>query len=146
MGRAAYPEANSIYITADSDGSNGVRLRLWKVKLQELSNELGLTLKISHFPPGTSKWNKIEHRLFSFISKKWRGKPLISLAVIVNLISATTTETGLTVKCVVDRNEYKKGIDVSDEELAKVNLHKDDFHGDWNYSIVPNGTSLTNKL
>jgi hypothetical protein len=137
MGRESYPEAESIYITADSGGSNGVRVKLWKVKLQELSNELGLTLKVSHFPAGTSKWNKIEHRLFSFISKNWRGKPLISLAVIVNLIAATTTETGLTVKCVVDHNEYKKGIEVADEELSKVNLIQDDFHGDWNYSIAP---------
>jgi len=138
MGRVAYPQAERIYITADSGGSNGVRVKLWKVKLQELSNELGLTLKVSHFPSGTSKWNKIEHRLFSFISKNWRGKPLISLAVIVNLIAATTTETGLTVKCVVDYNEYKKGIEVSEEELAKVNISKDDFHGEWNYSISPN--------
>ena len=127
VGQEAYPETKSIYITADSGGSNGVRVKLWKVKLQELSNEIGLTLKISHFPAGTSKWNKIEHRLFSFISKNWRGKPLISLAVIVNLIGATTTETGLTVKCVVDYNEYKKGIEVSDEELSKVNLIKHGF-------------------
>ena len=141
MGQEAYPGAKSIYITADSGGSNGVRVRLWKVKLQELSNELGLTLKISHFPAGTSKWNKIEHRLFSFISKNWRGKPLISLAVIVSLIGATTTDTGLTVKCVVDHNEYKKGIEVSNEELANVNLVRDDFHGDWNYSIAPNFSS-----
>jgi len=136
-GRSAYPEAKSIYITADSGGSNGMRLRLWKIKLQELANELGLTLKISHFPPGTSKWNKIEHRLFSFISKNWRGKPLISLAVIVNLINATTTESGLTVKCVIDTNEYEKGISVSDEELARVNLRRDSFHGEWNYAILP---------
>ena len=137
MGRVAYPETNSIYITADSGGSNEAGVKLWKVKLQELSNELGLTLKISHFPSGTSKWNKIEHRLFSFISKNWRGKPLVSLAVIVDLISATTTKTGLTVKCVVDQNEYKKGIEVSNEDLEKVNLLKDDFHGEWNYSIAP---------
>lgn len=137
VGLEVYPNAKSIYITADSGGSNGVRVKLWKVKLQELSNEIGLTLKISHFPAGTSKWNKIEHRLFSFISKNWRGKPLISLAVIVDLIGATTTDTGLTVKCVVDHNEYKKGIEVSDEELAQVNLQQDIFHGDWNYSIVP---------
>jgi len=138
VGREAYPGAKSIYVTADSGGSNGVRVRLWKVKLQELSNELGLTLRISHFPAGTSKWNKIEHRLFSFISKNWRGKPLISLAVIVNLIGATTTDTGLTVKCVIDHNEYKKGIEVPEEELSKVNLVRDNFHGDWNYSIAPN--------
>ena len=142
MGSKTYPEARSIYITADSGGSNGVRVKLWKVKLQELSNELGLTLRISHFPAGTSKWNKIEHKLFSFISKNWRGKPLISLAIIVNLIGATTTNTGLTVKCVVDHNEYKKGIEVSDEELSKVNLIRDDFHGDWNYSIAPNSSPL----
>jgi transposase len=137
MGQEIYPEAKSIYITADSGGSNGTRVKLWKVKLQELSNELGLTLKVSHFPSGTSKWNKIEHRLFSFISKNWRGKPLISLAVIVNLISATMTEAGLIVRCVVDHNDYKKGIKVSDEQLAKVNLHMDEFHGEWNYSILP---------
>jgi transposase len=142
MGQAVYPDAKSIYITADSGGSNGVRVKLWKVKLQELSSELGLTLKVSHFPAGTSKWNKIEHRLFSFISKNWRGKPLISLAVIVSLIGATTTDAGLIVKCVVDHNEYKKGIEVSDEELTKVNLHKDEFHGDWNYSIAPILSSL----
>ena len=141
VGFEVYPGAKSIYITADSGGSNGVRVRLWKVKLQQLANEIGLTLKVSHFPSGTSKWNKIEHRLFSFISKNWRGRPLISLAVIVNLIGATTTEAGLTVTCVVDYNEYKKGIAVSDAELAKVNIHRDEFHGDWNYSIVPDTTS-----
>jgi len=141
MGREAYRDAQRIYITADSGGSNGVRVKLWKVKLQELSNELGIILKISHFPSGTSKWNKIEHRLFSFISKNWRGKPLISLAVIVNLISATTTAAGLTVKCVVDNKEYKKGIEVSNDELTKVNIHRDNFHGEWNYSIYPD--SLT---
>ena len=137
VGKEAYPGATSIYITADSGGSNGVRVKLWKVKLQELATELGLVLKVSHFPSGTSKWNKIEHRLFSFISKNWRGKPLISIAVIVNLISATTTGAGLTVKCVVDYNEYKKGIEVSDEELSKVRISRDRFHGDWNYSILP---------
>jgi hypothetical protein len=142
MGRDAYPEADRIYITADSGGSNGFRVRLWKVKLQEFANELGMTLKVSHFPAGTSKWNKIEHRLFSFISKNWRGKPLISLAVIVSLIGATTTDAGLTIKCVVDQNEYKKGVEVSDEVLAKVNLHKDDFHGEWNYSIMPLSSAL----
>jgi len=142
MGRETYPKAKRIYITADSGGSNGVRVKLWKVKLQELSNELGLKIKVSHFPSGTSKWNKIEHRLFSFISKNWRGKPLISLAVIINLISATTTTAGLIVKCVADHNEYKKGIEVSDEELSKVNIRMDDFHGEWNYVISPN---LRNK-
>jgi len=142
MGAKIYPNANSIYINADAGGSNGSRVKLWKTSLQGLANELGLTLKVSHFPPGTSKWNKIEHRLFSFISKNWRGEPLVSLAVIVNLIGSTTTETGLTVKCVVDYNQYKKGIEVSDEELAAVNLVEDDFHGDWNYSIFPQHDNL----
>ena len=137
MGRDAYPEADRIYITADSGGSNGFRVRLWKVKLQELSNELGIMLRVSHFPAGTSKWNKIEHRMFSFISKNWRGKPLISLAAIVSLIGATTTETGLTIKCVVDENEYKRGVEVSEDELAKLNIQRDEFHGEWNYSIMP---------
>jgi len=137
MGAETYPNADTIYITADAGGSNGSRVKLWKTSLQKLADELNMTLKISHFPPGTSKWNKIEHRLFSFVSKNWRGRPLESLAVIVNLIGSTTTDTGLTVKCVVDYNEYKKGIDVSDEELAGVNLVEDDFHGEWNYSIFP---------
>jgi transposase len=138
MGEKAYPNADTIYITADAGGSNGSRVKLWKVSLQKLANELGLPLRVSHFPPGTSKWNKIEHRLFSFVSKNWRGKPLVSLAVIVNLIGATTTDTGLTVKCVVDYNEYKKGVEVSDELLATVNLAGDDFHPDWNYTVLPN--------
>jgi hypothetical protein len=146
MGRETYPEAKSIYITADAGGSNGVRVKLWKVKLQELADELGLTIRVSHFPPGTSKWNKVEHRLFSFISKNWRGKPLVSLAVIVNLISATTTKAGLTVKCVTDCNDYERGIEVSDEELARVNLIEDDFHGEWNYSIVPYSFFFLTKL
>jgi len=137
MGAERYPNADTIYITADAGGSNGSRVKLWKTSLQNLADELNMTLKISHFPPGTSKWNKIEHRLFSFVSKNWRGRPLESLAVIVNLIGSTTTDTGLTVKCVVDYNEYKKGVDVSDEELAGVNLVEDDFHGEWNYSILP---------
>jgi hypothetical protein len=143
VGASEYPQARSIYITADSGGSNGARVKLWKTKLQELSNELDKTFKVSHFPPGTSKWNKIEHRLFSFISKNWRGKPLLSLAVIVSLIGARTTQTGLRVKCVIDYNEYKRGIEVSDEELREVNLQKDEFHGEWNYSIVPD--SLVEK-
>jgi len=127
MGAEAYPDAKSIYINADAGGSNGSKVRLWKTSLQGLANELGMTLKVSHFPPGTSKWNKIEHRLFSFVSKNWRGEPLLSLAVIVNLIGATTTDTGLKVKCVVDYNVYKKGLDVSDDELAAVNLVEDIF-------------------
>jgi hypothetical protein len=138
MGIKSYPHAKNIYITADSGGSNGSRLKLWKIKLQELANELGMKIKVSHFPPGTSKWNKIEHRLFSFISKNWRGKPLISLEVIVNLIGSTSTSTGLNVQCVVDYNIYEKGIEVSDEDLSKINIIRAEFHGDWNYSIIPN--------
>ena len=137
MGAQQYPKANSLYITADSGGSTGGRVRLWKVKLQALANESGMTLKVSHFPPGTRKWNKIEHQLFSFISKNWRGKPLPSLAVIVSLIGAATTQTGLKVKCVIDRNEYRKGLKVSDDALAKVNPIRDTLHGEWNYEIRP---------
>jgi hypothetical protein len=137
MGAREYPAADSLSITADSGGSNGGRVRLWKVQLQELADELGIPLKVSHFPPGTSKWNKMEHRLFSFIGKNWRGKPLVGLAVIVSLIGATPTKTGLKVKCVIDRNEYSKGIRVSDYALAKVNLTRDAFHGEWNYEIRP---------
>jgi hypothetical protein len=137
MGTQQYPKANCLYITADSGGSNGVRVRLRKVKLQALANELGMMLKVSHFPPGTRKWNKIEHRLFSFISKNWRCKPLLSLAVIVSLIGATPTQTGLKVKCVIDRNEYRKGLKVPDDALASVNLTRDAFHGEWNYEIHP---------
>jgi len=139
MGREAYPSATRLYITADSGGSNGSRVRLWKVKLQELSNALGLTLQVSHFPSGTSKWNKIEHRLFSFVSKNWRGKPLVSLAVIVNLIAATRTKAGLTVKCVVDYGTYPKGVTVPKREMEELNIQHDDFHGEWNYSIAPKG-------
>ena len=136
MGAQQYPGANSRYITADSGGSNGVRERLWKVKWQALANESGMTLKVSHFPPGTRQWNKIEHQWFSFLSKNWRGNPLPSLAVIVRLIGATTTQTGPKVKCVIDRNEYKKGLKVSDDTPANVNLTRDAFHGEWNYEGV----------
>jgi transposase len=138
MGKKVYPRAKRLLITADSGGSNGSRVRLWKVELQKLSNETGLSISVCHFPPGTSKWNKIEHRLFSFISQNWRGKPLISHEVIVELISATTTKTGLGVECEIDPNIYPKGIKVTDKELKAVNLLKDSFHGEWNYTINPN--------
>jgi transposase len=138
MGEKVYPRAKRLLITADSGGSNGSRVRLWKVELQKLSTETGLSISICHFPPGTSKWNKIEHRLFSFISQNWRGKPLISHEVIVELISATTTKTGLEVECEIDPNIYPKGIKVTDKELKAVNLLKDSFHGEWNYTINPN--------
>lgn len=137
MGRQRYPSAKRLLITADGGGSNGSRLRLWKVELQKLADELGIPVAVSHFPPGTSKWNKIEHRLFSFISQNWRGKPLVSHEVIVNLIASTKTETGLTVRAQLDTEEYPAGRQVSEEELAKIDLRRDSFHGDWNYAIFP---------
>jgi hypothetical protein len=137
LGRPRYPGAQRVLITADGGGSNGTRVRLWKVELQKLADDTGLAFSVCHLPPGTSKWNKIEHRLFSFISQNWRGKPLISHAVIVNLIAATTTKTGLTVECALDTQTYPTGIMVSDEELAQVHLKRDDFHGEWNYTILP---------
>lgn len=135
MGQDRSPRATRLLITADAGGSNGWRTRLWKVALQELANEMELNLTVCHFPPGTSKWNKIEHRLFSFITQNWRGKPLYDLRTIVNLISNTTTEAGLVVKSAVDHNIYEKGIKVSDEELARVALNRHPFHGEWNYTI-----------
>jgi transposase len=137
MGSALYPAATSLMITADAGGSNGYRIRLWKVELQKLADDIAIPISVCHLPPGTSKWNKIEHRLFSFITQNWRGKPLITHQVIVNLISATTTETGLTVKCKLDPRVYKTGRRVSDAELAAVRLVPDKFHGEWNYTIYP---------
>jgi hypothetical protein len=137
LGRQRYPAADQLLITADAGGSNGYRTRLWKVELQHLADELGLTIQVCHFPPGTSKWNKIEHRLFSFISKNWRGRPLDSLATVVNLISSTKTQTGLSVEASLDYASYQKGIKVSDEEMEQLNLKRDTFHGEWNYSLAP---------
>lgn len=137
MGRRTYPHADSLLITADSGGSNGVRLRLWKWELQRFANDTGLTVHVCHLPPGTSKWNKIEHRMFSFISKNWRGKPLLTHATIVNLISATRTQKGLTVRCVLDRKKYPKKIKVTDEQMQTLRLTPNRFHGDWNYTIRP---------
>ncbi|MBU1743268.1 MAG: ISAzo13 family transposase [Proteobacteria bacterium] len=137
MGKPLYADATSLLITADGGGSNGYRLRLWKVELQKLADEFGHPIHVCHYPPGTSKWNKIEHRLFSFITQNWRGKPLYSHQVIVNLISATTTRTGLKVRSRLDESHYPKGRRVSDKELACVNLHPCEFHGEWNYSIHP---------
>jgi transposase len=137
MGEPMYPTATSLLITADGGGSNGYRLRLWKVELQKLVDELGFSISVCHLPPGTSKWNKIEHRLFSFITKNWRGKPLVTHQVIVELIAATKTQRGLRVRSRVDPNEYKTGIRISDRELAGVHLHPDHFHGEWNYTIRP---------
>lgn len=137
LGRKHYPDAKSLLITADSGGSNGSRLRLWKWELQKLANQIGLVISVCHLPPGTSKWNKIEHRLFSFISQNWRGRPLLSHATIVNLISATKTNTGLKVHCVLDSKKYPKAIKPTAEQMAKINLKPDKFHGDWNYAIMP---------
>ena len=137
MGQPVYPKAHRLLITADAGGSNGPRLRLWKVELQKLADEAGLRIAVSHFPPGTSKWNKIEHRLFSFISQNWRGKPLLSFEVIVNLIAATTTTKGLKVHAELDSGTYPAGTKIDDNELAGVRLKRDAFHGDWNYEIHP---------
>jgi Rhodopirellula transposase DDE domain len=137
MGSEAYPQATRLLITADSGGSNGARVRLWKLQLQKLADETGMAISICHLPPGTSKWNKIEHRLFSFISQNWRGKPLVSHQVIVNLIAATTTKAGLRVRAEVDPGKYPKGVKVSDQEVASIRIERDKFHGDWNYTILP---------
>jgi hypothetical protein len=137
IGRWRYPDAKRLTITCDGGGSNGSRVRLWKLELQKLANELGIEIAVHHLPPGTSKWNKIEHRLFSFITMNWRAKPLVSYQVIIDLISATTTETGLKVVCELDDNVYPKGIVVSDEEMAAINIVRADFHGEWNYTIKP---------
>ena len=137
MGSQRYPRATELMITADGGGSNSSRNRLWKVALQGLANDTGLILRVCHFPPGTSKWNKIEHRLFCFITKNWRGRPLTSYEVIVNLIANTTTETGLTVQAALDTTEYETGIEISDMQLAAVKLTPAKFHGEWNYSIRP---------
>ena len=135
MGRQIYPQGKRLLITADSGGSNGARVRLWKWELHRLAEETGLEISVCHFPPGTSKWNKIEHRLFSRISQNWRGKPLVSHEVIINLIAATTTKTGLRVKSVLDKNLYPKGVKVSDQQMEEIQLRRDDFHGEWNYTI-----------
>lgn len=137
MGRFRFPHARELLVTADGGGSNGYRSRLWKVCLQELSDDLDLPLVVCHFPPGTSKWNKIEHRLFSYITQNWRGKPLVSVQSVVNLIAKTTTRAGLTVKAAVDDNHYQTALKISPEQLASVRLTPDPFHGDWNYRIRP---------
>ena len=142
VGRIRYPLARRLVITADGGGSNGSRVRLWKVELQRLADELGLSIEVHHLPPGTSKWNKIEHRLFSFITQNWRAKPLLSYRVIVELIGATTTQTGLTVRCELDTKAYPKGIVVSDEQMKGLNIQPEHFHGEWNYSISPSVQSI----
>ena len=137
LGKARYPAARRLVITADCGGSNGVRVRLWQRELQRFANETGLAVTVAHLPPGTSKWNRIEHRLFAYISQNWRGKPRISHQVIVQLIGATTTQTGLTVRCELDVNHYPKGIKVTNAEMAALAIERDPFHGEWNYTISP---------
>jgi hypothetical protein len=137
MGRERYPTADRLMITADGGGSNGPRVRLWKIKLQEFADATGLTLSVCHYPPGTSKWNKIEHRLFCHISQNWRGKPLTSRLTVVELIAATTTKTGLQVRCELDTNTYAKGIKVTDAQMAALNITGNAFHPEWNYTVSP---------
>lgn len=137
LGHKRFPKARRLLITADAGGSNGVRLRLWKYELQQLADETGLDIAVTHHPPGTSKWNRIEHQLFSFISQNWRGKPLVSHQVIISLIAATKTDTGLVVRAVLDDNQYDKGIKITDEQMQSINLKPHAFHGDWNYTISP---------
>ena len=137
MGRERYPRCDRLMITADGGGSNGSRVRLWKIELQKLADETGLTIGVCHYPPGTSKWNKIEHRLFCHITQNWRGRPLTSRTAVVELIAATTTKTGLTVRCELDENTYAKGVKVSDAEMAALNITGDAFHPEWNYTIAP---------
>ncbi len=137
MGRPLYRGVEALLVTADAGGSNGARTRLWKWELQQLANRTGLSITVCHFPPGTSKWNKIEHRLFSYISTNWRGRPLVSLAVIVSLIASTRTQEGLRVRCELDKGQYPKGQEVSDEQMAQIRLAPHRFHPDWNYTIHP---------
>jgi hypothetical protein len=137
-GRRLYPKTGQLFITADGGGSNGYRLRLWKMQMQKFADETGLVIQVCHFPPGTSKWNKVEHRLFSFISSNWRGEPLRDYETVVRLIAATTTAKGLKVTCRLDRRKYSVGRKVTDEEFAQINLRPHAFHGEWNYTILPN--------
>ena len=137
MGRRAYPDASALFITADAGGSNGYRSRVWKHELQKFADDTNLLIRVSHFPPGTSKWNKIEHRLFCHITQNWRGKPLRTFEAIVELIGNTQTEAGLRVKAKLDKREYKKGMVVTNDEMKALALHRDDFMGEWNYELHP---------
>jgi len=141
MGRVHYARSRELLVMADGGGSNGSRLKLWKWELQKLADQTGLTIHVCHLPPGTSKWNKIEHRLFSFISQNWRGKPLRTLATVVNLISHTRTQTGLKVSCVLDRKKYPSKIQISEKQMKSIRLSRDAFHGEWNYHILPKNIS-----
>jgi hypothetical protein len=142
MGRQVYPKAKELLITVDGGGSNGTRNRLWKLSLQRLADEIGLRISVCHFPPGTSKWNKIEHQMFNRITQNWRGRPLRSLEVIVNLIGATKTRSGSRIEVEVDKNSYARGIKVSDEEFARIRIEPEEFHGEWNYTIVPRSSKI----
>ena len=137
VGRPNFPKAKKLYITCDGGGSNGVRNKLWKVELQKFANKSGLEIMVSHYPPGTSKWNKIEHRMFCYISKSWQGQPLIDIKTVVSLISKTTTTTGLKINCRVDKRKYETGVKVTDEEYENINLIRCEILGDWNYIIKP---------
>ena len=137
MGQVAYPDATQLLITADAGGSNGYRTRLWKTSLQQWADQAGLTISVGHFPPGTSKWNKIEHRMFSHITQNWRGQPLVSHEVMVNLIGATQTEKGLRIRAELDQGRYPKGLKITDQQMAQLQLHPAEFHGEWNYTIMP---------
>jgi hypothetical protein len=135
MGHEHFPNASRLLVTADAGGSNGYKTKLWKIELQKFANESGLDITVGHVPPGTSKWNKIEHKLFSFITKNWRGQPLRDLVTIVNLIAHTTTKQGLKIQCALDEKKYKKGIKVTNDEFKKINITNHKFQGDWNYTI-----------
>lgn len=146
VGRQQYPQAKRLLISADGGGSNGSRVRLWKWEVQQLADETGLSITVCHLPPGTSKWNKIEHRLFAWISQNWRGKPLTNYAVILKLIAATTTEAGLTVQCQLDTNRYPAGRKISEEQMATLSIRPDAFHGEWNYTILPRAALIDNVI
>ena len=146
MGRRAYPDTSALLITADAGGSNGARVRLWNWALQQFANRTGLAITVCHFPPGTSKWNKIEHRLFSQIAMNWRGKPLTNLATIVSLIGATTTKEGLRIRSEIDPGHYPQGVVITDERMARLHLEPHAFHGDWNYTLRPNGQYRTRSV
>ena len=137
MGRQRYPDARELTITADCGGSNGARVRLWKIELQKLADETGLAIRVHHYPPGTSKWNKIEHRMFCHITQNWRSRPLTDRAAVVELIAATTTKTGLRIESALDTRTYEKGIKVSDAEMKRLDIRGDTFHPEWNYKITP---------
>jgi hypothetical protein len=137
LGNTRYPKATTLTVTADSGGSNNPRTRLWRLECQRLADLTGLKIQVCHFPPGTSKWNKIEHRMFSFVSRNWRGRPLESLEIVLNLIAGTSTTTGLKIYTQLDERSYERGVEVTDQQLAEVNITRNDFHGDWNYTITP---------